>query len=244
MDVIKSNIKVIVVGCTGLIALYGLLVLICGPVRTKGYKEYYNYKKKIEYPNKILKRDKRKLKDLKAFETATFVLDFILGLGLCCLLILDLSAKLPDIINYQIIGFIGLGFSAMSFIFQFAYIWLVGSIFYRHFYDAKYSYDFYKNNSGTAEFNEFFYNMYKKMTKTAKLMVCSIVFGILFLFIILLTGLFYYLYLNDKVPEIKKNNDDSQKENNENEERSVDEKKNRKNLKKISSLFQIIFFFE
>ena len=42
MDVIKSNIKVIVVGCTGLIALYGLLVLICGPVRTKGYKEYYN----------------------------------------------------------------------------------------------------------------------------------------------------------------------------------------------------------
>lgn len=226
MDVIKSNIKVIVVGCTGLIALYGLLVLICGPVRTKGYKEYYNYKKKIEYPNKILKRDKRKLKDLKAFETATFVLDFILGLGLCCLLILDLSAKLPDVINYQIIGFIGLGFSAMSFIFQFAYIWLVGSIFYRHFYDAKYSYDFYKNNSGTAEFNEFFYNMYKKMTKTAKLMVCSIVFGILFLFIILLTGLFFYLYLKDEVPEIKKNNDDSsQKENNENEERSVDEKK-------------------
>ena len=64
------------------------------------------------------------------------------------------------------------------------------------------------------------------MTKTAKLMVCSIVFGILFLFIILLTGLFFYLYLKDEVPEIKKNNDDSsQKENNEKEERSVDEKK-------------------
>jgi cell division protein FtsL len=225
MDVIKSNIKVIVVGSTGLIALYGLLVLICGPVRTKGYKEYYNYKKNFNN-TKILKRDKRKLKDLKAFETATFVLDFILGLGLCCLLILDLSKKLPDVINYQIIGFTGLGFSAMSFIFQFAYIWLVGSIFYRHFYDAKYLYDIYKYNIGTAEFNEFFYNMYKKMTKTAKLMVCSIVFGILFLFIILLTGLFFYLYLNEEALEIKKNiNNSSQKENNDNEEKSVDEKK-------------------
>ena len=196
--------QIILMGCTGVIAIYSLIVLICGPVRTRGYKSYQSYLKnqtlyKEKDIEKVWKRDKRKLSNLKGFETSAFIIDLLLSLACCTLLILFQIGRIQKEMLLYII-YAGFIFILIAFIFQFAYIWLLGSVFYRHFYDAKYKYDYYYNISGIDTGNKTLIELndiFKKAKKTATLMATSLPFGILFLLIIAATGYYYYLYYDE-----------------------------------------------
>ena len=215
--------QIILIACTGVIALYSLLVLIFGPVRTRGYKKYQSLLKDEElykYENKtidsIWKRDKRKLSNLKGFETAAFIIDLILSLGCCALLILLQIGRLDDKMIFNII-YAGFAFILIAFIFQFAYIWLLGSIFYRHFYDAKYKYDYYNMSEIKNETFTNLTDIFHGAIKTSKLMATSLPFAILFLLIIAATGFFYYKFFEEKLwsekPNIKGNEKQTQNQN-------------------------------
>ena len=216
--------QIILIACTGAIALYSLIVLICGPVRTRGFKNYQSYLKnttlyKEQKIEEIWKRDKRKLSNLKGFETSAFIIDLLFSLGCCALLILFQIGRLDKNME-NIICFAGFGFVLIAFIFQFAYIWLLGSVFYRHFYDAKYKYDYY-NNETNKEFNITISDIYNKANKTSKLMATSLPFAILFLLIIAATGFYYYKYFDDirfsPEPKNYKKDNNNQNQNNNND---------------------------
>ena len=222
--------QIILIACTGAIALYSLIVLICGPVRTRGFKNYQSYLKnttlyKEQKIEEIWKRDKRKLSNLKGFETSAFIIDLLFSLGCCALLILFQIGRLDKNME-NTICYAGFGFVLIAFIFQFAYIWLLGSVFYRHFYDAKYKYDYYYNISGIDTGNKTLIELndiFKKAKKTATLMATSLPFGILFLLIIAATGYYYYLYYDENYlnTNSERNNRNKNEEDNNNKNNNI-----------------------
>ena len=226
--------QIILIACTGVIALYSLLVLIFGPVRTRGYKKYHSLLKDEKLYNTtenkfietVWKRDKKKLSNLKGFETAAFIIDLLFSLGCCALLILYQIGRLDKELLSKII-YAGFGFVLIAFIFQFAYIWLLGSIFYRHFYDAKYKYDHYNKTIPKTEALTNLTDIYHGTIKTSKLMATSLPFAILFLLIIAATGYFYYKYYEENFLslETKRNRDRNE---NENEKQNQNQDQNQK----------------